>query len=303
MKVLLIGHEGYVGSRLYEELKAQGHLVKGWGSKENLFSLEARRIQELGIEAVVNCAAAFDRKSERLLAGSPSDWVNVEGVRHLVECLAGTRTRLVQISTKDVFGPVYGPADVIVEERRNLPRFLVDDDHPFRPRTAYGKSKLMGEYMTESHAFSTVIRLSTVYTEDAHRNMGWIGRMCSAYLAGERLRLSGDGKQFRDALHVSDLAELIGRVLSAPAEKVGGVKLNAGGGPASTFSLLEFVELLSQGGNPAGVDFTPFEDLGFAFSNRVARELLGWSPRQVLRDRLPVLKRRIQAAISEGKTP
>lgn len=291
MKILLIGHEGYLGRGLHAWL-ARGHDVLGWDVKEDLFTLSPEVLERHGIEAVINLSVAADRRSTRFLAGEPTDAVNVGGARHLAALLKGTGVPWIQMSTREVLGPVYGAEDVLETADGYRPRFLVGEEAPYAPFNFYGKSKVMAEFIAESHPESAIIRLTTCYTDDDHPGGNWMVSMVRAAVRGTPLVLNGGGRQFRDPLHVEDLGRLMEQILR---QRIFGERLHAGGGEANLISLLEFVRLA----NPeAQVEVAPGGDFGFAFDNAKARRLTGWEPRILVRDRIPVLV----AHIGQGLT-
>jgi dTDP-4-dehydrorhamnose reductase len=73
MKTLLTGDEGYVGSGLTRYLK-QAHEVIGWKNQKDVRTLKSI-IKELGIDAVVNCAAVTDRVTPLFKIDYPTEAV------------------------------------------------------------------------------------------------------------------------------------------------------------------------------------------------------------------------------------
>lgn len=298
MRILLVGHRGYLGSGLARAL-GERHEVIGWGSDDDVTTITPSRLRELAPDAVVNCAVAYDRASSVIEVGSATDRVNVSGARALVEALRHTSVRLVQISSKDVFGPVYGPGDVVERPTRYEPLFAVDERQPFDPRTAYAKSKLIAEFIAESHPLSTTIRLSSILTDLYHPRGAWILQMIRAAVQGEPVTIEGSGKQVRDPLHVDDVAQLIERVLGADGATVGRLKLNAGGGSQNLLSVQEVVDLI---GTDVRVREAPGGDLGFAFDNGLAERVLGWRPRVFVRDRIGPLRQTVEAVLANTRS-
>lgn len=288
MRILLIGHEGYVGSGLFHYLNRQ-HEVTGWGRQDDIYRLSSSILEDSKIKAVINCAAIIERTTSKFMAGSESDRVNIGGARALVNALKNRDIKLIQISTKDVFGSVYSRCDVEEENESYKPKFLVDDNHPFAPETIYAKTKLISEFIVESHPETVVIRLSSCYTDFYHHRGNWVVKITKDLLDGKPVTVTNNGKQFRDLLHVDDLGELIERVLES---KHLGVKINAGGGPENTFSIRQVIGMI----DPAvKIIETEGNDFGFTFNNRLAGELFGWKPRIAFRTRLPVIRENIIA--------
>ena len=288
MRILLIGHEGYVGAGLFRYLSTH-HQVIGWGRERDICTLNESIIKDLKITAVVNCAAIVDRVSNEFTIDSESDRVNVGGMRTLVSSLKGQDIKLVQISTKDVFGKVYSRTDVEEEQYCYKPKFLVDDSQPFAPETIYAKTKLMSEFIVESHPQTVVIRLSSCYTDFDHHRGNWVVSIMKTLLQEKPVTVTKTGKQFRDLLNADDLGRLIDHVLESEHY---GVKINAGGGSDNIFSILQVIRMIAP---DAKIIETDGGDYGFAFNNRLAAELFDWKPQISFASRLPVIRENIIA--------
>jgi len=291
LRILLIGHEGYVGAGLFYYL-SQHHQVIGWGRQQDIHHLNASILEKLKITAVVNCAAIIERTTSNFIIDSDSDQVNVGGIRALVSALADKDIKLIHISTKDVFGNVYTPTDVEEEQDCYKPKFLVDDSQPFAPQTIYAKTKLISEFIVESHPQTVVIRLSSCYTDFDHYRGSWVVNIIKTLLQKKPVTVTNTGKQFRDLLNANDLGRLIERVLESEHH---GIKINAGGGSDNIFSILQVIRML----NPsAEIIETDGGDYGFAFNNRLASELFGWKPQISFASRVPVIRENIMAGRS-----
>lgn len=296
MKILLIGHEGYLGRGLHAYLASQGHEVTGWDRGEDLFTLDGALLARKDIELLINLSVVADRKSAAFLAGEPTDRINVGGARHLAEILRGSGIPWIQMSTREVLGPVYGREDVRETPEGYRPRFLVDEFAPYAPFNFYGKSKIVAEFISEGHPESAVIRLTTCYTDFDHPGGNWMVSLVRSAVQGKPLSLTGGGLQFRDPLHIDDLGRLMEAIV---ARRAFGEKFHAGGGEGNLISLLEFV----QRANPdARIESAPGGDFGFAFDNGKARGLTGWEPTILVRDKLPTLVDHIRRGITQPLT-
>ena len=268
---------------------SKNHQVIGWGRERDICTLNASILEKLKITVVINCAAIIDRVSSDLVIDSDSDQVNVGGVRKLVSALKETDIKLIQISTKDVFGNLYTRADVEEERECYKPKLLVDDSQPFAPETIYAKTKLMSEFIVESHPRSVVIRLASCYTDFDHYRGNWVVNIIKTLLQNKPVTVTNTGKQFRDLLNSDDLGRLIERVLESEHY---GVKLNAGGGADNIFSILQVIRMIDSN---AQIIESDGDDYGFAFNNRLANELFDWQPRISFTSRLPVIRENIVA--------
>jgi UDP-glucose 4-epimerase len=72
---------------------------------------------------------------------------------------------------------------------------------------------------------------------------GVIARFCTAFLAGERPTVFGDGRQSRDFVYVADVAQANLQAALAPAAQVAGRTFNVAGG--RSVSLLDLVSSLN----------------------------------------------------------
>ncbi len=287
MNILLIGHEGYLGRGLLTYLN-RNHRVVGWDKKENLFNLDAATLARENIEVLINLSVMADRHSKTYQIDTPCDEVNVMGARHLARILKGSQIAWFQFSTREVLGPVYGPKDVTKTKAGYRPKFLVDETFPYAPLNFYGKSKIAAEFISESHPYSNIIRLTTGYTDFNHSSPNWILLILKGIVEGKPVTLTRGGEQFRDPLHTDDLGRLIELLCE---RKVFGERFHAGGGRKNLISLKEFVRIADP---KVKIIKAPKGDYGFAFDVSKARKLAGWEPKVLIREKIPVMVRNIR---------
>ena len=298
MNILLIGHEGYLGRGLHSYLSRK-HRVIGWDKKEDLFNLDSATLVRENVEMLINLSVMADRQGRTFALDSPCDKVNVGGVRHLASILAGSEISWIQMSTREVLGPVYGPKDVTRTRAGLRPKWLVDEEQPYAPANFYGKSKVIAEFISEAHPNSAVIRLTTCYTDYDHPAGNWVVALIRAAVQGKPVSLTRGGEQFRDPLHVDDLGRLMELI---HGKKAFGQKFHAGGGRRNLISLKEFVRVAEP---TLKTLKTPGGDYGFAFDVSKAAKLTGWKPEILVRDRIPVIAQNIRRQIAwpEGIKP
>jgi nucleoside-diphosphate-sugar epimerase len=284
MKILLIGHEGYLGRGLHQYL-GNRHQVIGWDKKEDLFTLDAPFLVRERIQMLINLSVVADRQSRTFRTDEPTDLVNVQGARHLAKILKGSNIPWIQMSTREVLGPVYRREDVIETPDGYRPRFLVNEECPYAPQNFYGKSKIMAEFISESHPFSNVVRLTTCYTDSDHPAGNWVVSLIRSAATGKPVTLTQGGLQFRDPLHIDDLGRLFERLYE---KNVFHEKIHAGGGAQNMISLLEFVRIAN---SEVQVETAPGGDFGFAFDNQKATRLTGWEPQVLVREKIPLIAR------------
>src|SRR5579863_2104978 len=208
MNILLIGHEGYLGRSLFAYL-SRTHRVLGWDKKEDLFQLNGSILARENIEILINFSVIADVQNRNFEIDTPTDLVNVTGARHIARILKGSQIGWFQFSTREVLSPIYSPDDVVKTDNGYRPKLLVNEDAPYAPRNRYGKSKIIAEFISESHPFSNVIRLSTPYNDNYHPSGGLILQLVKTVVEGRPATLTRGGEQFRDPLHTDDLARLM----------------------------------------------------------------------------------------------
>ena len=291
MNILLIGHEGYVGSGLYKYFSSS-HNVIGWGRKDDIMKINKEMLLSKRIDVIVNCATIVERNEQSLAIESLTYKVNILAIQELVRQLNGTQIKLIYISTKDVYGELFNRDNIVEEKHLYLLPFLAENGHPFHPITAYGKSKLIGEYLTECHDDYAIIRFATCYTDYAHYRGHWIPNIIQSVLSEDSITLTNKGKQVRDLLHVNDLGELITKVIKAGKGKV---KMNCGGGVENTLSIVQLLQLLNSN---SPISYLEGEDYGFAVSNDNCWKHFKWQPKIKIQDRLPFMISNLQNNIS-----
>gem|GEM_PF-2328743 len=289
MNILLIGHEGYLGCGLHAYF-SRNHRVLGWDVKENLFNLKPALLARKNIEVLVNLSHAADRQSTRFQMDSPGDEVNVMGARHIARILKGSEIPWFQFSTRDVLGPVYTRKDVVKTKAGYRPKFLVNEGFPYAPWNAFAKSKIMAEFISESHPFSNIIRLTTGYTDYDHVRGGWPLQLIQTIVKGGPVTLTRGGEQFRDPLHTDDLGRLMELLCE---QRVFGEKFHAGGGRKNFISLREFVRIADP---KMKIQRAVGGDYGIAFDNSKALKLAGWKPKVLVREKIPVIMKNVRAA-------
>ena len=287
MKIVLIGNRGYVGIGLTHYLN-KNHDVIGWDKEEDIHKLTSGFLEKNKIDAIINLAVIDARGSLNYQINTVTEHVTVNGARHLANILSGSEIPWFQLSTREVFGPVYGSDDVVLADSGYRPKFLVNEDFPFAPTNFYGKSKLVAEYISESHPKSNIIRLTTGYTDFDNPIGGWIKGLVNGVVNNGEVTLARGGLQFRDPLHTDDLGRLIEQLY---VNKIYGEKINAGGGTANLLSLNEFVKLVDPNVKVISSDGG---DYGFAFDISKAFKLVGWKPQVLLRDKVPIISENIR---------
>ncbi len=166
--------------------------------------------------------------------------------------------------------------------------FPMDSSGKF-PHSPYGVSKATGDLYCQEYfhiyGVPTVInRMSCVYGlyQKGVEDQGWLDWFVQAKINNLPLNIYGDGKQVRDSVFGTDIAELYLLQLEN-IRKVKGQVFNIGGGLKNTISLIETIDYLnSKGGKKLDLTFKPWRPADqkvYITDISKIKKHLGWEPR------------------------
>jgi UDP-glucose 4-epimerase len=289
VRILVTGGAGFIGSHVVDRYVAAGHevsVVDDLSTGQRARVNPQARFHELGIqspelaqvfaqerpEAVSHQAAQADvRRSVDDPAHDAR--VNILGSINLLDCCR--RFQVGRVIYASSGGAVYGDTDTIP----------TPEDHPARPASPYGISKLTVEYYLACWQAlygvrGLALRYANVYgpRQSPFGEAGVVAIFAHRLLRGEQAVINGDGRQTRDYVYVADVAEANLRALERP--DVTGA-LNVGTGVetdvVALFALLRAAADVRAGARHGPVK--PGEQRRSAVEPTRARESLGWRPR------------------------
>ncbi len=220
MKIVVTGGAGFIASHIVDTYIEAGHEVivldnlweEGGGRRENINP--AARFYEMDIRSpeaarlivderpeVVNLHAA--QHSVKISTDKPvlDAEVNLVGQIKLLQACVEAGTRKVIFASS---GATYGTP-------QHLP---MNELSPQRPESPYGITKMTFEhylryFQTEKGLNYTIFRYGNIYgpRQDPHGEAGVIAIFAKRILDGRDLRIDWDGKQEKDYLYVSDVAQ------------------------------------------------------------------------------------------------
>ncbi len=286
MRILVTGGAGFIGSHVVDRLLADGYAVDvvdnlTTGRRERVDSRARLHICDLRdsrLDAVftearpdtlvhVAAQAAVSRSvTDPCLDAS----VNVLGTIALLEaCRRHAVDRAIYTSTG---GAGYGDTNV-------LP---TPEEHPLRPSSPYGISKVTAERYLECWAALTggrglTLRLANIYgpRQDPAGEAGVIAIFTSRLLTGVPCVVNGDGEQTRDYVYVGDVADAVARAVVS--DDVTGVA-NIGTGVETTVNELyrRLARLTSVSRAAEHGSAKPGEQRRSLLDAARAKALLGW---------------------------
>ncbi len=249
--VLVTGGAGFIGSHVVEELVNRDYDVivvdnLRTGNLSNLKDvIDNIKFERIDVTDPMALSSVMDGVDVAIHLAAQTN------VRYSMECpfddmetnVVGTLNVAVQAARHDVEKVVYSSSGgAVYGEPEYLP---VDEDHPTRPISNYGVSKLAGEHylrvQAEEAEFDHVIlRYANVYgpRQDPSGEAGVISIFLERALKGKPLVVFGDGEQTRDFVYVEDVA----RVTADCVEKGEGVYNIGTGKETSVNEIIEMIE-------------------------------------------------------------
>lgn len=172
-------------------------------------------------EAIIHLAA--ETHVDRSISGSIV-FVdsNVKGTASILEAIKGKKTKLLYVSTDEVYGEAKGEREFVETDELN-------------PRNPYSATKAAGEILVKAYANTfdidyTITRGANTYGV-GQRGGKLIPESVRRLVAGEHALLYGDGEHQREWLHVSDHASGIIQALLVGGD---GRTFNIGSGTRAT---------------------------------------------------------------------
>jgi nucleoside-diphosphate-sugar epimerase len=234
-RVLITGHNGYIGSVMAPLLMEAGYEVVGLDTgyfsqctllpdavrvpavRKDIRNIEQNDLR--GFHAVIHLAAL----SNDPIGNLDADWtreINLEGSVRLAEYAKAAGVERFLFSSSCI---MYGMAEANV----------VTEESPLDPRTQYARSKVLAERVISALAddgFSpTFLRNGTIYGLSPRMRFDTVfNDLIATAITTGRVVVHSDGKPWRPVIHVQDVARAFITVLEAPIEKVRNQSFNTG---------------------------------------------------------------------------
>ncbi|MEO5374008.1 MAG: SDR family oxidoreductase [Alphaproteobacteria bacterium] len=234
-KVLVTGHQGYIGRVLVEMMVAGGYDVAGldcgYFAAQRLVPVTAaipetiKDIRDIGPEDVAGFDAIIHLAA---LSNDPLGNVNARWTAEINHQASVALARLARQAgvARFLFSSsciMYGMSEMAV----------VNEDSPQDPQTEYARSKVASEREIRALAgdgFSPVyLRNGTIYgVSPCMRFDTVLNSLVGSAVTGGRVVVLGDGKPWRPVTHVEDVCRYFLHVLEAPVAAIHNQAFNCG---------------------------------------------------------------------------
>lgn len=254
MKVIVTGHNGFIGTHLVRLLKESGYYVIGidtnFFGKECDFYSHIKPDKEIvkdtrlitnedlqGIYAICHLAA---------LSNDPMGALN-EKLTYDINYKASVD--LAQMAKKVGVGKFIFSASCSMYGISKTDDAL-DETAEFAPVTAYAKSKVNTEKeiipLSDDNFAVTALRNGTAYGNSPKLRLDLVvNNLIGWAMTSGKIRIMSDGTPWRPLVHAEDIARAFIAVIQAPSEKINGEAFNVGQN-SENFRIKDIANLVGQ---------------------------------------------------------
>ncbi|MCI2807809.1 UDP-glucuronic acid decarboxylase family protein [Eoetvoesiella caeni] len=251
-KILVTGGAGFLGSHLCERLLNDGHdvlCVDNYftGTKANIRHLLTNpRFEVLRHDVTFPLYVEVDEIYNLACPASPVHYqhdpvqttkTSVHGAINMLGLAKRLGAKILQASTSEVYGD---------PEIHPQPETYWGKVNPIGIRSCYDEGKrcaetLFFDYQRQHSLRIKVVRIFNTYGPRMHPNDGRVvSNFIVQALRGEDITIYGDGSQTRSFCYVSDLVEVMVRMMASPDDFIGPVNI----GNPGEFTMLQLAQTI-----------------------------------------------------------
>jgi len=236
VKVLITGHDGYIGSVMVPVLRTAGHEVVGvdtyFYANERYEAMRGgflnlhKDIRDFvpedfeGFDAVVHLAALSNDPLGELNPELTHE-INHHATLHMAQLAREARVeRFLYASTCSVYG--------LANQEE-----LATEESPLRPLSAYAVSKIRAEEdlarLADDHFSPVFMRNATAYGWSPRFRADLVVNNLTAWaFATGQIRILSDGTPWRPLVHIEDISQAFAAALAAPRKAIHNQAFNVG---------------------------------------------------------------------------